>query len=101
MSESVIAMHKNISPYLKGEGLKDLKVKEGKPVMFDVWVGGEPPPSIEWFRDEVKVTTDDATSLSLYTKNSSAYTMKNAVLSIPKAIEDLHAGVYKLRLKNE
>ena len=69
--------------------------------MFDVWVGGEPPPSIEWFRDEVKVTTDDAISLSLYTKNSSAYTMKNAVLSIPKAIEDLHAGVYKLRLKNE
>ena len=68
----------------QGEGIRDVKMKEGKPLRFDVWVGGEPPPSIEWLKDDVKITTDDTTSLSVYTKSSSAYTLKNAVLSIPR-----------------
>ena len=59
-------------------------MKEGKPLRFDVWVGGEPTPMIEWFKDDVKITNDDTTSLSVYTKSSSAYTLKNAVLSIPR-----------------
>ena len=49
-----------------------------------MWIGGEPPPSIEWYKDDVKITNDDTTSLSVYTKSSSAYTLKNAVLSIPR-----------------
>merc|ERR1711915_985745 len=100
-SEPIVAMHKNVSPYIKGEGLKDVTLKDGKGFRFDVWVGGEPVPSIEWYKDDIRITNDDTTSLSVYTKTSSAYTLKNAVLSIPKAVEDLHSGVYKLRLKNE
>ena len=51
---------------------------------FDVWVGGEPTPSIEWLKDDIRVINDDTTSLTVYTKSSSAYTLKNAVLSIPR-----------------
>ncbi len=47
-------------------------------------MGGEPTPIIEWFIDGMKVINDDTTSLTVYTKNSSAYTLKNAVLSIPR-----------------
>ena len=61
-----------------------MKIREGKPLRFDVWVGGEPTPIIEWFIDGMKVINDDTTSLTVYTKNSSAYTLKNAVLSIPR-----------------
>ena len=68
----------------QGDGLKDIKLKEGKPFMFDVWVGGEPVPSIEWFKDDIRVTNDDTISINVYTKSSSVYTLKNAVLSIPK-----------------
>ena len=68
----------------QGESISDIKMKEGKPLRFDVWVGGEPTPVIEWFRDEMKLINDDTTSLTVYTKNSSAYTLKNVVLSIPR-----------------
>ena len=69
---------------LQGGGLEDLRLKEGRSIRFDVWVAGEPPPSIEWFRNDTKLVNDDLTSISIYTKNASVYSLKNAVLSIPK-----------------
>ena len=59
-------------------------MKDGKGLRFDLWVGGEPVPSIEWYRDDLRITHDDTTSIDVYTKSSSAYTLKNTVLSIPK-----------------
>jgi len=100
-SQPVKAIHKNVSPFIKGEGLQDIRIKEGKGLRFDLWVGGEPVPTIEWLRDDIRIVNDDTTSINVYTQSSSAYTLKNAVLSIPKAIDDIHGGVYKLRLKNE
>ncbi len=69
---------------MQGPGLEDLKMKEGRPIRFDVWVAGEPPPLIEWFRNDQRLSNDDFTSISVYAKNSSVYSLKNAVLSIPK-----------------
>jgi hypothetical protein len=69
---------------VQGSGLEDLKIKEGRPIRFDVWVAGEPAPAIEWFRDDQRLANDDYTSISVYAKNSSVYSLKNAVLSIPK-----------------
>jgi hypothetical protein len=69
---------------VQGPGLEDLKMKEGRPIRFDVWVAGEPPPLIEWFRNDQRLSNDDFTSISVYAKNSSVYSLKNAVLSIPK-----------------
>ena len=69
---------------IQGGALCDISIKEGKPFRFDVWVGGEPVPTIEWFKDDIRIINDDTTSLTVYTKASSAYTLKNAVLSIPR-----------------
>merc|ERR1719458_433710 len=92
----------NIPPFIKGDGLTDFNMKQdGKQFRFDIWVGGEPVPTIEWFRNDVKVINDGSTNVNVYTKSSSAYTLKNAVLSVPKALEGQHDGLYKLRLKNE
>merc|ERR1712025_1488941 len=100
-SDSIIAMHKNIPPFIKGDGLSDIKVRVGRPIRFDVWVGGEPPPSIEWYRNDVRVRNDGDTAISVYSTTSSAYTLKNVVLSIPKVLEEEHNGTYTLKLSNE
>lgn len=49
-SDTIVAMHKNIPPFIKGDSISDLNLKDGKHVLFDIWVGGEPVPTIEWYR---------------------------------------------------
>ena len=51
---------------------------------FDVWIAGEPAPTIEWLRNDEKIVPDEKTSINVYSKNASVYTLKNVVLSIPK-----------------
>ena len=93
-SENVTAMHKNIPPFIKGDGLTDFNMKQdGKQFRFDIWVGGEPVPTIEWLRNDVKVVNDGSTNVNVYTKSSSAYTLKNAVLSVPKVSWIWHSDI--------
>ena len=53
-------------------------------VRFDVWIAGEPAPTIEWLRNDEKIVPDEKISFNVYSKNASVYTLKNVVLSIPK-----------------
>ena len=52
-----------------------------------MWIAGEPAPSIEWMRNDERIVCDDKTSINVYSKNASVYTLKNVVLSIPKVNE--------------
>ena len=72
-----------VPPHLLGDGLKDLTLKKGRPIRYDIWFGGEPAPSVEWIREGRTLANDQHTSLELYSKNS-IYTERNTVLSIPK-----------------
>ena len=72
-----------VPPHLLGDGLKDLTLKKGRPIRYDIWFGGEPAPSVEWIREGRTMANDEHTSLELYSKNS-IYTERNTVLSIPK-----------------
>ena len=41
----------SVPPHLLGDGLKDLTLKKGRPIRYDIWFGGEPAPSVEWIRE--------------------------------------------------
>ena len=81
-SESMIAKHRFIPPFLKG-GIYDITLKKGRPIRYDLWFGGEPAPTCEWIRNGRPLTANEDTSIELYSKNT-VYTEKNTVLSIPK-----------------
>ncbi len=82
-SESMIAKHRFIPPHLKGDGIYDITLKKGRPIRYDLWFGGEPAPTVEWIRNGRTLTSDENTSIELYSKNT-IYTERNTVLSIPK-----------------
>merc|ERR1719443_739867 len=58
------------------------------------------PQVAEWIRNGRTLTSDDHTSLELYSKNT-IYTERNTVLSIPKADRDRDTGRYTIKLTCE
>ena len=70
-------------PHIIGDGIKDLTVKKGRPIRYDLWFGGEPAPSVEWIREGRTLGTDENMTIELYSKNT-VYTERNTVLNIPK-----------------
>merc|ERR1711962_1531751 len=99
-SESMIAKHRFIPPHMIGDGIYDITLKKGRPIRYDLWFGGEPAPSCEWIRNGRTLTSDEHTSLELYSKNT-IYTERNTVLSIPKADRDRDTRRYTIKLTCE
>lgn len=72
-----------VPPHLIGDGMYDITLKKGRPIRYDLWFGGEPPPTVDWIREGRSLANDEHTSIELYCKNT-IYTERNTVLSIPK-----------------
>jgi len=99
-SVPMIAKTRFLPPHIIGDGIKDLTVKKGRPIRYDLWFGGEPAPSVEWIRDGRTLGTDENMSIELYSKNT-IYTERNTVLNIPKSDRDRDTGRYTIRLTCE
>ena len=67
---------------------EDTNAIEGEGVYFKVVVSGTPNPSITWFHNEDKVTSDYSVEV-----------LKDGTLSIP-SVELKHGGIYKMVAKN-
>ena len=85
-TDTFIFLIETVPPHIIGDGIKDLTVKKGRPIRYDLWFGGEPAPSVEWIRDGRTLGTDENMSIELYSKNT-IYTERNTVLNIPKVIK--------------
>ena len=48
-----------VQPFLIGDEMKDLVVKRGKNLSWDLKFGGEPEPEAEWFFGDTKIEADD------------------------------------------
>jgi len=96
-SDSMIAKHRFIPPHIIGDGIYDITLKKGRPIRYDIWFGGEPAPSCEWTRNGRVLSSDENTSVELYSKNT-IYTERNTVMSIPKADRARDTGRYTIKL---
>ncbi|XP_064386419.1 uncharacterized protein LOC135334961 isoform X2 [Halichondria panicea] len=79
----VATISKDQKPTITGFS-SESRANEGEEVVIKPKVGGHPPPSLTWYHDGRKVTTDYATELD-----------QDGGLSFP-SVEAKHAGVYKL-----
>ena len=48
----------------------DIEIKKGRTFRYDIWFGGEPPPTVTWERNGMKIEADERTSLDLTSKKS-------------------------------
>ena len=73
----------SVKAFIHQPGMYDIEIKKGHTFRYDIWFGGEPAPSCEWMRNGRTLTSDENTSVELYSKNT-IYTERNTVMSIPK-----------------
>jgi hypothetical protein len=81
----------------------DIVVKRGRPFRFDIWYGGEPPPSVTWLKDGEVLTgggDGDHFSTEVFSRNS-VYCERNAILTVSKSERARDKGTYVIHLKSQ
>ena len=75
----------------------DIEIKRGRTFRYDIWFGGEPPPTVIWERNGSKVVADERISIELFSKKT-VYCERNTVLTVTKCERALDGGHYRIRL---
>ena len=69
----------------------DIEIKKGQTFRYDIWFGGEPPPSVTWERHDGVINPEngDRITMELFAKRS-VYCQKNTVLTVKKVKTSLN-----------
>lgn len=91
-TKPVIIKARFVRPYISGDGLKNIVVKKGRPVRYEINFGAEPPPEIIWLANdqELRCITDKCEIEKMEKKTTLLVTNTTRADS----------GRYKLILKN-
>ncbi|GLJ59515.1 hypothetical protein SUGI_1512200, partial [Cryptomeria japonica] len=59
-TKPVVIKARFVRPYIAGDGLKNIVVKKGRPIRYEINFNGEPPPEVSWIANdlELKCLTD-------------------------------------------
>ena len=90
-TKPVLVKAKNVKPSLIGDGLKDITVKKGQVVKFDINFAGEPPPTVTWSQNGKDLTPGARISIETTAKNS-MFAVKSTVRG--------DSGKYRVTLTN-
>ncbi|KRF85408.1 twitchin isoform X27 [Drosophila virilis] len=90
-SDQMSAKDRFAAPKIDRTNIKDITVKAGQHIRFDIKVSGEPPPSKTWFHNKARIDDDD------YNIDIESYRTK---LAVPFA-KRLHSGKYTIKAENE
>lgn len=91
-SRPVVAKPRKLAPIIDRTNLKNIKIRSGQPVKFDVDVKGEPEPTIEWSFKDDKIKSNDNYKI----ENEPYHTLFMLVNS-----KRAHTGVYRILARNE
>uniref|UniRef100_A0A0N5AQN4 non-specific serine/threonine protein kinase n=1 Tax=Syphacia muris TaxID=451379 RepID=A0A0N5AQN4_9BILA len=90
-SEKQVAKPKFVPAWLKHDALKSITIKAGQTAKWDVEIGGEPAPEIQWFKAETLIVDDS----NVTTENKRDHT----ILCITDATR-VDCGKYRLTVQN-
>lgn len=78
-------------PFLDGPAMKNLRLKVGETIVYNIKIGGEPPPETQWFANDKELKS--AGRVKIITQKTLA------IIKIEKA-ERSDSGKYTLRVFN-
>ena len=55
-----------VKPFIHQPGMHDIEIKKGRTFRYDIWFGGEPPPTVTWERNGIAIRKDHKTSIELF-----------------------------------
>ena len=86
-----------MKPFLKQPGMYNIEVKKGRTFRYDLWYGGEPPPTLIWERKGAVLKPDERVSMEVFARKT-VYCERNTVVTVTKADRAVDSGEYKIRL---
>ena len=72
-----------VKAFLHQPGMYDIEIKKGRTFRYDLWFGGEPPPTVTWEKDETAIQPGERVSMELFSKKT-VYCERNTVLTVTK-----------------
>ncbi|XP_037720926.1 twitchin isoform X30 [Drosophila subpulchrella] len=91
-TKSIIAKCRFVKPFLVGDGLKNITVKKGQTIRFDIKYDGEPEPTATWVKGTDNLKFDNQRICLDQLERNSSITIKKSVRK--------DTGKYKLVLSN-
>lgn len=92
-TDQITAKDRFAPPKIDRTHIKDVTIKAGQPIRYDIKVSGEPPATKAWLHNKARLNTDDTD----YNIDIESYRTK---LAVPFA-KRLHSGKYTLKAENE
>ena len=90
-TKAVIVKDRFVKPFIIGDGLKNMVVKKGSNIKFDIKFGGEPQPEVKW--------ESNGTEVKSSTRVSIENTDKTTLIIIKQAVRS-DSGTMRLVLSN-
>ncbi|PSN48991.1 hypothetical protein C0J52_03867 [Blattella germanica] len=90
-SDTITAKDRFAAPRIDRSTLKDMTIKAGQNIRFDVKISGEPPPSKSWFLNKARLETKDEVSV-----DNEDYKSKLIVMPVSRK----HSGTYVIKAEN-
>ena len=53
----------SVKAFIHQPGMYDIEIKKGHTFRYDIWFGGEPPPTVTWEREGVVIQPEQVLSL--------------------------------------
>lgn len=79
------------APRIDRSTLKDMTIKAGQNIRFDVKISGEPPPSKSWFLNKARLDSKDDVSI-----DNEDYKTKLVIMPVSRK----HSGTYVIKAEN-
>ncbi|XP_067613922.1 twitchin isoform X10 [Eurosta solidaginis] len=78
-TKAIIAKCRFVKPFIVGDDLKNITVKKGQTVRFDVKYDGEPEPEVKWYKGTHELVFDNQHIFLDQGERNSCFTIKKAI----------------------